>query len=135
MHPTVYVGDASEKRMRAERGGPSPPPPPPLVSPLDPFHAAHCRARPYGYSSLRPRPLESLSHSYTQTPLGGLGTRGEYRIMTPEGSRKKRRTRRTVRHAQETRETKVRYGEKDNEERRKAMSCSKNEGFLFHDLV
>lgn len=102
MHPTVYVSNVSEKRTPTGRGG----------------WAVHrrrftleslprcSRSRPYSYRSLRLQPLANLSHSYTQTPLGGPGTRGEYRIMTPEGLRKKRRTR-EWKNTRETKEAKM----------------------------
>jgi len=75
--------------------------------------------RPYSYRSLRLQPLASLSHSYTQTPLEGPGTRGEYRIMTPEGLRKKRRTREwnDTREKAKVRDERAKKTEKNRDER------------------
>jgi len=138
MHPTVYASNASEKKDadRKKGVGRSPPPFHPWI-PTTLLTAASLQLP----LSSSPAPREPLSHSYTQTPLEGPGTRGEYRIMTPEGLRKKRRTR-EWNDTRETKEAKVRderakKTEKNRDERWESesmMSCLEK-AFLSDNLT
>jgi len=72
-----------------------------------------------------PREPVSLLHANS---IRGRGTRGEYRIMTPEGSRKKRRTRKGTREPKETQDGKEGQGRRDS-------SLLGSRGFPFCDAI
>lgn len=69
---------------------------------LDPLLTATVLPDHGPFPPCQPPHPPSLSHSYTQTPLGNPATRREYRIMTPEGSGKNQRTRKGTREPKET---------------------------------
>lgn len=77
--------------------------------------------------------LATLSHSYTQTPLVGPGACGEYRIITPEGSRKERRECGKKCTQEATRKKKRRYIRDVGENERMNVFYSKYGAILSYD--
>lgn len=118
MYPTVYREHrwARKGRKREEKGGSLSA----AVSPPNPTHATH-RHVPHPLP-LRFQPLASLSHSYTQTPLGILElTRNTVLCHR----RAQGRNAEWAGHARKTKKTKVRDGQVTKTE--KNGICKKRE--------
>lgn len=102
-------GNESEKRMQTGRKGWA------LLSAVVSSLPGSLIATFLSPPSSFPAPREPVSLLHANS-IRGPGTRGEYRIMTPEGSRKKRRTRQGTRERRRKRRYARRASNKDREE-------------------